>query len=85
VPVSDVIDGYVSGLPDQRAEAIRNVDGLIRTELPDLAVTDALGKVSVGRSCVRFKRFTDLDVDGLQAMLRRTRELLDSGSPLFGQ
>jgi hypothetical protein len=46
---------------------------------------DSLGKVNVGRSCVRFKRFTDLDVSGVRSMLQRTCELLDSGTALFGQ
>jgi hypothetical protein len=138
VAMVDVIDEYTSALPDDRAEAIRAVDELIRTELAGLDVTlwgniigygsyhyryasgregewfpvglanqkahlslyvclldgdqylaeqrkDSLGKVNVGRSCVRFKRFADLDVGGVRSMLQRTRELLDSRTALFGQ
>lgn len=34
---------------------------------------DGLGKASVGKSCIRFKRLADLDLAALAALLRRVR------------
>ena len=34
------------------------------------AYADRLGKVAVGKSCVRFKRVEDLDLEALRALLR---------------
>lgn len=31
---------------------------------------DKLGKVSVGKSCIRFKKFEDLDLDGLAEIIK---------------
>ena len=40
---------------------------------------DRLGKVSVGRSCIRAKRVDDLDFDVLAELVRRATELADAG------
>ena len=39
---------------------------------------DRLGKVSVGRSCIRAKRLDDLDLDVLGELVRRAAELAGS-------
>ena len=41
---------------------------------------DALGKVSVGRSCVRFKRFEDLDAAALRRLVREAVEVGGAGA-----
>lgn len=43
-----------------------------------------LGNVSCGKSCIRFKKFDDLDLVGVKAMFVELRELHKSGATLFG-
>ncbi|MBP6005442.1 DUF1801 domain-containing protein [Candidatus Saccharibacteria bacterium] len=45
---------------------------------------DRLGKVSVGKSCIRFKRFGDLDLTNLAEMLEGLDAHYQSGKLLFG-
>ena len=40
---------------------------------------DRLGKVSVGKSCIRFKRLEDLDLDVVAELSRRAAELVREG------
>ena len=40
---------------------------------------DRLGKVSVGKSCIRVKRLEDLDLDVLAELSRRAAELVRNG------
>ena len=39
------------------------------------AFADRLGKADVGKSCVRFKRVEDLDLDGVRELLREAGRL----------
>jgi hypothetical protein len=41
---------------------------------------DRLGKVSVGRSCIRFKKVEDLNLDVVKELLKKTAKLGSSGS-----
>jgi hypothetical protein len=41
---------------------------------------DALGKVSVGRSCVRFKRFEDLDEAAVRRLVRQAVDVGGTGA-----
>lgn len=43
-----------------------------------------LGKVSVGKSCIRFTRLANLDLDGLRAMLADLDARVAAGEKLFG-
>lgn len=43
-----------------------------------------LGKVNVGKSCIRFKRLTDLDEAGARTMLRDVAARHEKGELLFG-
>ena len=43
-----------------------------------------LGKVSVGKSCIRFKKYEDLDQDTLIEVLKELNLHYSSGKPLFG-
>ena len=43
------------------------------------ANADRLGKVSVGKSCIRFKRLEDLDLDVAVELSRRAAELVNAG------
>jgi hypothetical protein len=40
---------------------------------------ERLGKVNVGKSCVRFKRLDDLDLDVVAELSRRAADLVRSG------
>ena len=40
---------------------------------------DRLGKVSVGKSCIRFKRLEDIDLDVVAELSRRAAELVREG------
>lgn len=40
---------------------------------------DRLGKVSVGRSCVRFKKLEDINLDVVSELVKRTEKLGESG------
>jgi hypothetical protein len=40
---------------------------------------DARAKVSVGKSCIRFKHLDDLDLDVVRELVRRTAELAPAG------
>lgn len=44
---------------------------------------DQLGKVNVGRSCIRFKKLEDLNIDGLTEMLHQLDAHYVSGKQLF--
>lgn len=44
-----------------------------------------LGKVSVGKSCIRFKRVSDIDQKALIAMLQDLNHRFKSGELLYGQ
>lgn len=43
-----------------------------------------LGKVSVGKSCIRFTRLANLDLDGLRVMLSELAARVAAGEKLFG-
>ena len=43
------------------------------------ANADRLGKVSVGKSCIRFKRLEDLDLDVAVELSRRAAKLVEEG------
>lgn len=45
---------------------------------------DKLGKVSVGKSCIRFKKFTDLDQASLEKMLEEINTRFQRGELLYG-
>lgn len=45
---------------------------------------DRLGKVSCGKSCIRFRRVTDLDEGGLVEMLRDLNDRYARGERLYG-
>lgn len=40
---------------------------------------EARAKVSVGKSCIRFKHLDDLDLDVVRELVRRTADLADAG------
>ena len=40
---------------------------------------DRLGKVSVGKSCIRFKRLDDIDLDVVAELSRRAADLVAAG------
>jgi hypothetical protein len=41
---------------------------------------DRLGKVSVGRSCIRFKRLEDINLDVVKELVKKTEKLGESGN-----
>ena len=43
-----------------------------------------LGKVSCGKSCVRFKKFEDLNLNTLEKILKDMNSRYKSGEKLFG-
>ena len=43
------------------------------------ADADRLGKVSVGKSCIRFKKLADLELDVVGELSRRAADLVESG------
>jgi len=43
------------------------------------ANADRLGKVSVGKSCIRFKKLDDLELDVVAELSRRAADLVESG------
>jgi len=43
-----------------------------------------LGKVNCGKSCIRFKKASDLDETGLATMLKELNEHYKSGKKLYG-
>lgn len=45
---------------------------------------DRLGKVSCGKSCIRFTRYDRIDEGGLQAMLADVNERYRRGDHLYG-
>ena len=45
---------------------------------------DRLGKVSTGKSCVRFKKFEDLDLNTVKSILRDLDKRYKAGEKLFG-
>lgn len=45
---------------------------------------DRLGTVSCGKSCIRFRRATDLDLEGLAAMLTEVNDRYARGEKLYG-
>lgn len=45
---------------------------------------DRLGKVSVGRSCIRFKKLEDLNLDVLRQLLNTLQARKDKGEVLYG-
>lgn len=45
---------------------------------------DRLGKVSVGRSCVRFKKLEDLNLDVVHEIIANIATRLKAGEKLFG-
>jgi len=45
---------------------------------------DRLGKVSCGKSCIRFKKFEDLNVDVVKEMLSNIDKRITAGEKLFG-
>ena len=42
-----------------------------------------LGKVSVGKCCIRFKKLADLDLGAAMKLVREAATLLDNGSTDF--
>jgi hypothetical protein len=76
-------DEYIAALEEPRRREIERLDGVIRAT-PDLErvmsggmighlaerYANRLGKVSVGKSCVRFKRTSDVELDVLRELLR---------------
>ncbi len=47
------------------------------------AAKSKLGKVSVGKACIRFKRLEDLNLPALLDLVRKAAPLLDNGSTDF--
>ena len=45
---------------------------------------DKLGKVNVGKSCIRFKKVSDLDIANVKVMLKDLNKRYESGEKLFG-
>lgn len=45
---------------------------------------DKLGKVSIGKSCIRFKKLADLQLDGVKEMLTAVSDYQKSGAVVFG-
>lgn len=45
---------------------------------------ERLGRVSCGKSCIRFTRFDNVDPDGIAALLREVNERYRAGQHLFG-
>ncbi len=45
---------------------------------------DKLGKVSVGKSCIRFKKFEDINLETLKDILRSLETRKKSGEILYG-
>ena len=48
------------------------------------AFADKLGKVSVGKSCVRFKKLSDVNLGTLKKMLQEINQRYKNGEHLFG-
>ena len=47
------------------------------------AAKSKLGKASVGKCCIRFKKLADLNLSGAMALVREASALLDNGSTDF--
>jgi hypothetical protein len=60
--------------------ACASIDGTYVAE----EYAERLGKVNVGRSCIRFKKLEDLNIDVLTDMLRQLDAHYTSGKKLFG-
>ena len=57
-----------------------DADGTYIAEL----YADRLGKVSIGKSCIRFKKLDDLNLDVVQEMLAHLNKRYASGEKLYG-
>jgi hypothetical protein len=72
-------DSYVVGLANQKQYVslylCAVVDGAYLAE----ANADRLGKVSVGKSCVRFKRLEDIDLDVVAELVRAAADAMAGG------
>jgi hypothetical protein len=73
-------DSFVVGLADRRRYVSVYVmaveDGVYAAE----AAAGRLGEVSVGRSCIRFKRIEDVELDVLAELVRKAAALHGEGS-----
>jgi hypothetical protein len=75
-------DWFPVGLANNKAYVSLYVVGVEDGRYLAEANQERLGKVSVGRSCIRFKRLEDLDLDVAVELSRRSVQLLgDGGGP----
>lgn len=77
-------DWFPVGLANQKAYISLYVCLVDGDQYLAEASKETLGKVSVGRSCIRFTRLDNLDLGGVGTMLNRVGDLL-ANDPSFGQ
>lgn len=61
------IKEYIDSIEEPRRAQIIEIDAIIQKTVPELK---PLGKVSVGKSCIRFKKIEDVNLETLKEVLR---------------
>ena len=84
--VEPAVDEYIDSLPEERRETVRADErmSLYICAADDdgyLAESNAerLGQVSVGKSCIRFTKLENLDLDVAGELCRRAAQLVAAG------
>lgn len=72
-------DTFIIGLASTKAGISIYLSGVEGGSYLAEANRERLGKVSVGKSCIRAKRIGDLDLDVLGELVRRACDLADAG------
>lgn len=76
-------DTFVVGLASQKQYVSLYLQAVVDDRYVAEANADRLGKVSVGKSCVRFKKIEDLDLSVVSELVRTSADAL-AGSPGLG-
>lgn len=81
MPVTDSPDQFLQTLDDPRREEVARLPALIVETVPELGPHVASGMLASSyKSCVRFKRLADVDIDVLRELIAESGRLRPAGA-----